>query len=269
MTIPVLLLCGPPKAGKSTLIRLLRRDVLAAPVGVIRVSDAAVADDAARDADVEYRLSLAPETPGNTLTSVIESLRKDAGRGAIVIEGDSEQPVRYAYPYTGRLFVMASGARPEDVFQAPEAAAAALRQIMADTAAFSSGLRETLGSDAMEEEEGVRLTRRRTADGLCEDLEVSDAQVQRFLASPLGADVAARVQLQPAYQAVIDSDVVVVNRFAGANVEGNRTVDHLSRLLARTRRGALGASVVSLDLLQPGGAVLRDLRARLRAVLSR
>jgi hypothetical protein len=69
-------------------------------------------------------------------------------------------------------------------------------------------------------------------------IDVDAGQVRRFLASPLGAEVVTRVQLQPPYHSLADSDVVVINTARGRNAT---VVDECARklrtLLNRIREG--------------------------------
>ena len=71
-----------------------------------------------------------------------------------------------------------------------------------------------------------------------ERVEVSGPQVRRFLNSPLGAEIASRIQLQPDYHSLAESDVVVIN--AGCGGEDSvveECIRRLGSLFGRLREG--------------------------------
>ncbi len=145
--------------------------------------------------------------------------------GSVAVEADADAALRYAYPYDYRVFVMPTPTRLDVVFRDPVRAATEFERILDDTHAFAS---EMFGLDAgttMDEpqppEQRDMLTR---------------SQMKAFLCSPLGDELATRVQLQQPYHGLLESDVVIVNTAASqATDETEECVRRIGRLLRRTR----------------------------------
>src|SRR5690606_33321346 len=78
-----------------------------------------------------------------------------------------------------------------------------------------------------------------------ERLDISEAQIRHFLNSPLGAEIATRIQLQPDYCALIESDITIVNTGLGtAENVLDVCVRRLEKLLGRVRHDARRHSVL-------------------------
>jgi hypothetical protein len=72
---------------------------------------------------------------------------------------------------------------------------------------------------------------------------LSPAQMRGFLTSPLGDELATRIQLQPVYHGLLDSDVIVINAAIGGCTSVVDAVRHrIERILDRLPRRCPGRS---------------------------
>jgi hypothetical protein len=145
------------------------------------------------------------------LADALRGVRRRERYATVLIEGDCAGSLRNALPYDHHVFVMPGPESVYAVFRHSREAAAALREIMQDTEAFASEVfgmyvdaSRVLAPDHYSPAEQQRRAAR----------VMNSEQVARFLRTPLGAEIASRIQLQPPYQGLTDSDVVVVNRAA-------------------------------------------------------
>lgn len=171
---------------------------------------------------------------GNIFEILPEALtavhRKDR-YGSVVIEADADPTLRHAYPYDHRVFVMPMPRAVREVFREPVRAAEELHRALDDTAAFAS---EIFGLFAQQDQDDVDPSEERP--------DLTDAQMRGFLYSPLGDELATRIQLQQAYHGLVESDVVVVNTGLDARgAETDKCLRRIDRLLERIR-GVSGRS---------------------------
>jgi len=157
------------------------------------------------------------------LAQTLTEIHKKDRYGSVIIEADAESGLRHAYPWDHRIFVMPLPAGVSDVFRDPQRAAEEFRQVLDDTAAFAT---EIFGmfEDGPEDDEPHEQR-----DGF------SKTQMRRFLNSPLGDELATRIQLQQPYHGLVESDVIVVNKALGkAGSEADQCLHRIERLLSRT-----------------------------------
>lgn len=245
MPLRVIFISGPPGAGKSTMIRMLAREVLPQPPHYIRlvpvVDGGAAQLRLVNDPDEECLASAqlvgyTPERVFEVLPESLQNVKRKQRFATVLIESTSDPCLRHAYPYDRRIFVMTPPRDVYEVFRRPEEASLALQQVMEDTAAFATEIFGLFEDSSLDDEEGVRHHKRaRPEHGVHEELEVSELQVRRFLGTPLGAEIASRIQLQPDYHAMIESDVVVCNMPINHRPCDESAVRRIETLIARVR----------------------------------
>ena len=149
--------------------------------------------------------------------------------GSVVVEADADPAMRCAYPYDHRVFVMPVPTSIDQVFRDPTSAAEELQRVLDDTAEFASeifGLFSAGGPDDGEPSE--------------ERVDLTATAARGFLYSPLGDELATRIQLQQPYHGLVESDVIVVNTSVGeTGSETDECLGRVARLLERAR-GASG-----------------------------
>ncbi|MGB0717415.1 MAG: hypothetical protein ACPGXK_16170, partial [Phycisphaerae bacterium] len=66
--------------------------------------------------------------------------------------------------------------------------------------------------------------------------ELTETNMRGFLYSPLGDELATRIQLQPDYHGLVESDVIIVNTGAGqAGPDSAECVRRIHQLIERVR----------------------------------
>lgn len=166
-----------------------------------------------------------PERIFESLPEFLNGIHKADRYGSVVIEADADPDLRCAYPYDHRVFVMPLPSAIHEVFRDPKRAAHELHRVLDDTAAFAS---EIFGLFAP-----------------CDDAEPSEprpdlsaTQMRGFLNSPLGDELATRIQLQPPYHGLVESDVIVTNSQTGERSgETDECLRRVRQLLDRLRAG--------------------------------
>ena len=159
------------------------------------------------------------------LPDALTAIHRSDRYGCVVIEADADPILRHAYPYDHRVFVMPVPLGITAVFRDPVQAANELHRALEDTAAFAE---EIFGLFAQDGQEDVDPPEARP--------ELSETQMRGFLYSPLGDELATRIQLQQPYHGLVESDVIIVNSSVG--VRGPDTDDclhRIERLLSRVR----------------------------------
>ena len=269
MGLVVTIVNGPRRSGKSTIIRELVATVYRTPPHYLRLTrndgdklrPAPCAGGTPSDCGVASA-GWVEYDPGRVFEVLPEALAGVARRDPnthVVIEADADPSLRQAYTYHARLFVMRAPASEHEVFRSCAEAASRLQAALNDTSTFAAevfGLcGELAGSD----------------DDSHQDLPgFTPLQMQSFLHSPLGCQLALRSRLQPAYHAILDSHVVVMNTpvgGAGPEVDSiRRQLDSLVTHIQRdsSRRGRL----FCCDFMDPQDPVRNDLFDALRAACS-
>ncbi len=229
MGLSVTFVSGPRCSGKSAVIRVMidrlwqaephylrlvsvGSDKVPPKVPARRIPPCAVASAQWMEYDAERIFEILPEA----LTAIY---RRDR-YGSVVIEADADPALRHAYPYDNRVFVMPMPQNVGAVFRQPRRAAAELQRVLDDTAAFASEIFGLFKRDGQEE-----------VDPSEDRPDLTDTQMRGFLNSPLGDELATRIQLQQPYHGLVESDVIVVNTGAGADGTGTaeclRRIEHL------------------------------------------
>ncbi len=159
------------------------------------------------------------------LPEALAQIHKQDRYGTVVIEADADPSLRCAYPYDHRIFVMPRPTFICDVFRDSKHAAGELRRALDDTAAFASeifGLFSDSSHDAPQPSE--------------DRPDISSANMRGFLHSPLGDELATRIQLQQPYHGLVESDVIVVNDQLGIlGPETDPCLSRIDQLLDRLR----------------------------------
>lgn len=287
MSVETLLINGPAGAGKTRMAQLVAEEVLKRPVHYLRMR---LAPDGHTNAILKHKPEKEAGVVGNgwqsvhevtytddrvfeTLPDGLRAVRRLDRHGFIVIEADTNPSLRHAYPYDYRVFVMPAPTEVYTVFREPRAAAEALQQVMQDTASFASEIFGLFDAAGLDDSLGVRHQAPKhdlRQIEQVEQLDIAEAQLRQFLNSPLGAEIASRIQLQPDYHALVESDIVVIN--TGVDEAGDCLDDCVSRiekLLARIRHDARRHSVLYWgDIVDTNYPTYKKLLVRLKSLLS-
>jgi hypothetical protein len=287
MSVRSLLISGPRYSGKTTLSELLAELVLDLPAHYLRLhpasdahTNAVIADALAHGENGErlwasrHRVSYTLDRLFETIPDGLRLVRKLDRLGLAVIEADADPALRHAFPYDFRVFVMSAPADIYTVFRTPDAAGAALQQVLQDTAAFASEIFGLFEDEAFDDSLGVehyRDTHGHSTGQKVEKLNIAEAQIRQFLNSPLGAEIASRIQLQPEYHALVEADVVIVNT-GWLDRDYREVLDEcvarLQKLLTRIRQDARRQSVLYWGDIREDDNARRKLMQRIRALLA-
>jgi hypothetical protein len=286
MSVRSLLISGPTHSGKSTLARFLAQRVLDRPCHYLRLQAAAdthtnavLPYDAEEDDDIgeswssAHRVSYTVDRLFETVPEGLRTVRSLERDGFAVIEADADPALRHAYPYDYRVFIMTAPPDVYTVFRGPDEASDALQQVLQDTAAFASEIFGLFDEDPFEDSVGVEHYRPTAEEyvggGRVERLNIAEDQIRHFLGSPLGAEIASRIQLQPEYHALVEADVVIVNakRLSRNRRVLDECVSRLQKLLTRIRQDARRQSVLYWGDIREDDTARRKLTQRLRHLL--
>lgn len=234
MALTVSFISGPRRSGKSTIIREMIRAFFPVAPHYLRLT--AIDGDKRKPAC----LSAPPEDCGvasarwlqydrerifEVLPEALAQIHRHDRRGCVVIEADADPSLRHAYPYHARIFIMPAPTSIRDVFRSTGQAADALKDVLDDTTAFASEVFGLLKSDSAGDDDPKEP---RPA--------ITPSQMRGFLSSPLGDELATRIQLQPVYHGLLDCDVIVINAALGACTSVVDDVRHrIERIVDRLR----------------------------------
>lgn len=261
MPFKTLLINGPAGGGKSTVARLIAREVLRRPAHWVRLQEAhdgytnAVEPMTGTNLDPHWasrhRVTYTADRIFETLPEGLRAVQTLDSAGLAVVEADGDPAVRHAFPFDYRVFVMACPTNIHEVFREPADAAVALQQVMQDTAAFASEIFGLFDAQDLDDSLGVTHSKGSVPAGRpnerrrIERLEIAESQLRQFLGSPLGAEIASRIQLQPDYHALAESDIVLINTGLGGRGEPMKEcVQRIEKLLSRIRHDARHHSVL-------------------------
>lgn len=159
------------------------------------------------------------------LPAALSEIHRRDRFGGVIIEADADPALRHAYPYDHRVFIMPIPSGVQDVFRDPSRAADELKRVLDDTTAFAS---EIFGLFKDEDEDAPEPSEYRAP--------FSARSARSFLRSPLGDELATRIQLQPQYHGLVESDVIVVNSQLGQiGPAPTACVQRIDRLLERIK----------------------------------
>ena len=220
----VILISGPAGSGKSHLIGLIAEQAAPVRCWYMRIVDGRrrdVQENGAIDSKaflgVRY-LRYAPDRVFELLPEALRQLEPADKRSIVLLEADTNPALRHAFPYDYQLFVLPAPRDLHEVFRSRDQATAAMKQVMQDTASFAAEVFGLLDAQALAEDpqvEPLKCPGWYPGESAPMD-DVDRGKLDKFLSSPLGAEIASRIQLQPAYHALIESDVVVINMGARA-----------------------------------------------------
>ncbi len=130
-----------------------------------------------------------------------------------------------------------------------------LQRVLDDTASFAS---EFFGLSTMDGQTDPDPPEERP--------NLTPTQMRNFLYSPLGDELATRIQLQPPYHGLIESDVVVVNTGVGRRSrESDECLRRITQLLERTRSSSgEGPQLFFCDPCAPNAKMSKKLLAALK-----
>ncbi|MFQ5591730.1 MAG: hypothetical protein ACE5HE_11240, partial [Phycisphaerae bacterium] len=213
MGLSVAFVSGPRGAGKSAVIRTMIDRLWRTKPHYIRL--VAIGSDKRRpesgrrppaDAGVASARWLEYDTDRifEVLPDALTEIHRQDRYGAVVVEADSDPSLRCAYPYDHRVFVMPVPSALDQVFRNPRRAAIELQRVLDDTASFAS---EIFGLFKAESQKDPDPPEDRPY--------MTESQMRSFLHSPLGDELATRIQLQPPYHGLVESEVIIVNTGVG------------------------------------------------------
>lgn len=245
MPLTAMLIVGPPESGKRAFAeRVAPRLSLDNPPKVLRLRRrpgiespcVAPADDGEACRGLEtFVVDYCPERVFEELSSAIKTVRGRQKYCTTFVLGEPDPALRYAFEYAGRVFLLSPALSMPHVFRPAREAARALQEVMQDTAAFASEIFGLFEHGLLGAEDAATKTLILGRDRMfTEQVNLSPDDVRRFLATPLGVEIASRIQLQPAYHGLAESDVIVVNAGAvGDTAEADRALRSVEMFLAR------------------------------------
>jgi hypothetical protein len=236
MAYNVFIVTGPRISGKSTLVSAMVKEVCRRPPHYMRLATVDGTKKAPptrivpnTDCGVATAtwVDYAPDHAFEALPKALAAVHKRDRHACVILEADTDPNLRHAYSYDCRIFVMPAPETITQVFRTPDQAREAMQCALHDTTAFASevfGVPDDEGSSYLEEDHAEPRA------------DMSDTQVIRFLRTPLGRDLASRIQCQPEYHGMVECDVVVVNTGVGGTAEVvDDVVSRLERLIAGTK----------------------------------
>lgn len=263
MALSVLFVSGPRRCGKSVVIRAMIDHLWTIRPHYLRLVQIGgdkvppkmpptppVDSGLASARCVEYHAERIFEVLPESLTAI----HRDDHFGAVIIEADADPVLRCAYPYDHRVFVMPVPSSVTEVFRNAHDAANELRNVLDDTTAFAS---EIFGLFRDDHHDDPEPSEDRT--------DMTGTQIRSFLHSPLGDELATRIQLQQPYHGLVESDVILVNTGVGRMNSGSQEcLRRIERLLERLSGGCEPRS--ELFLCHPVDLKDRTCKRLLRAL---
>lgn len=233
MGLRVTFLSGPRRSGKSRVIHTMLERLWKVKPHYLRLTTSplekrhpkpTISEEMEGGVASAQWLACSPDRIFEFLPEHLNKIHKADRYGSVVIEADADPDLRYAYPYDHRVFVMPLPGAVREVFREPARAAEELRRVLDDTASFASEIFGIFGERDDEPSEQRQ--------------ELSATQVRGFLNSPLGDELATRIQLQQPFHGLVESEVIVVNTQTGIRTdETDECLRRVGQLLDRLRNG--------------------------------
>ena len=267
MGLRVTFISGPRKSGKSRFIQTMLERLWKIKPHYLRLTNApadklhskpTISEQFKESVASAQWLPYHPERIFESLPEFLNGIHKADRYGSVVIEADADPDLRCAYPYDHRVFVMPRPNSVNDVFRDPVRAAQELRKALDDTAAFAS---EIFGL----------FSGRSDVDPPEPRTDLSVTQMRGFLYSPLGDELATRIQLQQPYHGLVESDVIVVNSQAGkTSADSEECIRRVRQLLDRLRSGRnKGCELFVCDPTDPQDATCKGMLQALKPMCQR
>jgi len=279
MGLSVTFVSGPRRSGKSTIIETLLLGLYKRPPHYLRLASLA-GDKRPPPADFKPDVRCAVRSARwlnydenviyEVLPEALHRIHRCDRYGAVVIEADADPHLRHVYPYDHRVFILPAPTSPAEVFRTPDEAADALRHVLDDTATFAREIYGMLDGDPSSiggfpaSSDGDPSSRSREPRPPW-----TLHQMYGFLNSPLGEELATRIQFKPDYHGLVESDLVLVNMGVGGISPG---VDECARrielVLARLRGPAARKNLLfCCDPLDPKDPLRRKLAKTLKELI--
>ncbi len=255
MGLTVSLVTGPRHAGKSSLVQIIKNDICKSVPHLLRLvpvdrvnqepshssrnSTPKVArfDDDAHSENIVYE----PDRVFETLPEILTRIHAEDRYGCVIIEGDSDPNLLQAYPYDFEIFIMPAPECEDDIFRSKAQVKKAFEAAMNDTAAFTSEIFGVAGAEDSW-----------TGETKVPKPDMSDTQMLRALGSPLGQELASRIQCRPDFHGLIDSNAIVVNTgIGGTSGAADAVVARLEKLISEHNPSNGSQSVYCCDVLDP------------------
>lgn len=262
MGLTVSLVTGPRHAGKSTFIQMIEGEVCTSIPHHVRLIQR---DEHLRGGQPANSPSLSADPyhaevvydPIRVFETVPEILTQIHARdryGCVIIEAKSDPNLLQAYPYDFGMFVMPAPESEEDVFRSSGETKRAFELAMNDTAEFAS---EFFG--VCEDDDSWSGERKSPKP------DMSDTQMTHLLQSPLGKELAARIQCRPEYHGMVDSNIIIVNTgVGGTSGVVDKVVARLETLVTSSCSPNRGPVVYCCDLMDPDDPRRKKLLDHLR-----
>ena len=244
MGLTVTFVSGPRRSGKSTIIQMMLDELYRKPPHYLRLAEI---DGDKRQPPPSVKpvancgvhsarwLNYDQDRVFEVLPEALTRIHQQDRYGSVLIEADADPHLRNVYPYDHRVFVMRAPVALNEVFRSVRQAAEALEGVLDDTAAFAREIYGMLDDGPFDETDSEHEVRP----------EFTLRQMRGFLNSPLGEELATRIQFQPAYHGLVESDAVVINTGVGGTSEVvDECVHRLERLLARLRGSSARRNVI-------------------------
>jgi hypothetical protein len=213
-----------------------------------------------------WRLPYRREEVLTALPELIERVQADVRSqpSVIVMEAAPDPLLRHAHAYDLRVFILSPVDDEAVLFRSNDEARLALREILRDSTTFSAQILAA-GQDLAEGDPSLAAIAPPNSDGAAE---VSEAQVEEFLAQPLGVELAMRVHLQPRFAGMADADIIILDVSAEPCCERSLVWQRLLGLLGRVRKGSgRGPLTYACDLSDPQDPSFVRVRRRMSGVL--